>query len=65
MSDPCKSPAREAGIDFEELVLNRDYTDHTLRAVSRNTSHPQIFINGEKIGGANDLDEWCDGRKAA
>ncbi len=48
----------EARIEFEELVLNRDYTDHSLRAITKSISYPQVFINGEHIGGADDLEQW-------
>jgi glutaredoxin-like protein len=53
---------KEAGFDYEELVLNRDYTDQTLRAVANATSVPQIFIDGAKIGGADDLEAWLGRR---
>ena len=56
---------RDAGIPFEELVLNRDYTDRTLRAVAAVTQFPQIFISGERIGGADALETWLGHRKAA
>jgi glutaredoxin-like protein len=49
---------RDAGIEFEELVLNREYNDCTLRAVAGKTSFPQVFINGKRIGGADDLEAW-------
>ena len=39
-------------------MLNRDYTDRTLRAVSKNTTFPQVFVDGELIGGSDDLAEW-------
>jgi glutaredoxin len=39
-------------------MLNRDYTDRTLRAVAQATSYPQVFIDGEKIGGSEDLEAW-------
>ena len=48
----------DAGIEFEELVLNRDYTDQTLRAVSTNTTYPQVFVNGQLIGGSDELEAW-------
>lgn len=54
----AKGLLNDAGIEFEELVLNRDYTDRTLRAVSTNTTYPQVFINGQLIGGSDDLTEW-------
>lgn len=61
----AKGLLHDAGIEFEELILNQDYTDNTLRAVANATSYPQIFINGEHIGGAEDLEKWMAARKAA
>jgi peroxiredoxin/glutaredoxin len=56
---------RDAGLPFEELMLNQDYTDRTLRAVVAMQSFPQIFINGKHVGGADDLERWIDQRQAA
>ena len=56
---------RDAGIQFEELTLNRDYSDRTLRAVAAAATYPQVFVNGERIGGAEDLAVWLGHRKAA
>lgn len=61
----AKARLKDAGIGFEELVLNTHFTDRTLRAVTGGTSVPQVFINGEHIGGADDLEKWLAGRKAA
>lgn len=60
----AKGLLRDAGIEFEELVLHEDYTDRTLRAVANATSYPQVFIDGVKIGGTDDLENWLaqDGR---
>ena len=58
----AKSLLRDAGLEFEELVLNRDYTDRTLRAVANQTTYPQIFVNGEHVGGCEDLQRWLIGR---
>ena len=54
----AKGLLRDAGIEFEELRLNREYTDQTLRAVAAATSVPQVFIGGEHIGGADELEKW-------
>ena len=54
----AKGLLNEAGIEFEELVLNRDYTDRTLRAVTTKTTYPQVFINGKLVGGSDDLEAW-------
>jgi glutaredoxin-like protein len=54
----AKGMLRDAGIPFEELVLNRDYTDRSLRAVAGVDSVPQVFINGDYVGGAESLKAW-------
>jgi glutaredoxin-like protein len=54
----AKGLLRDAGIEFEELRLNREYTDQTLRAVAAATSVPQVFIGGQHIGGADELEKW-------
>ena len=54
----------DAGIEFEELVLNQDYTDQTLRAVSARITYPQVFVDGTHIGGSDDLAEWLEKRAA-
>jgi len=61
----AKGLLRDAGIEFEELVLNRDYSDHTLRAVSATTSYPQVFVNAKHIGGADELEIWLNARREA
>ena len=59
----AKTDLRNAGIEFEELVLNRDYTDRTLRAVANATTYPQIYIDGAHIGGSDDLEKWLNTRQ--
>lgn len=59
----AKGLLHDAGIAFEELVLNRDYTDMSLRAVAGSTSVPQVFINGERIGGSEALEAWFAEKK--
>ena len=54
----AKKMLQEAGYEYEELLLNRDYTDRTLRAVSNVSSVPQVFINGQLIGGSEQLEQW-------
>ena len=61
----AKQALQNADIAFEELKLNRDFSDRTLRAVSGATTFPQIFINGIHIGGADDLESWLQERRAA
>ena len=54
----AKGLLHAAGMEYEELVLNRDYTDRTLRAVANATSYPQVFVDGALIGGSDDLQAW-------
>jgi len=54
----AKGMLSDAGIEFEALELNRDFSDRTLRAVSAAKTVPQVFVNGELIGGADDLANW-------
>lgn len=61
----AKGLLNDSGIEFEELVLNRDYTDQTLRAVSTNTTYPQVFIDGQLIGGSDELEAWLAKRNQA
>ena len=46
-----------ATIDFEEHVLNEDYSIKTLVAISGSTQVPQVFRNGERIGGFDQLEK--------
>jgi len=61
----AKGLLRDAGIEFEELVLHQHYTDRSLRAIANAATFPQIFIDGEHIGGAQQLDTWLAAKKAA
>ena len=54
----AKGMLHDAGIEFDELVLNRDFQEVTLRAVAGISMVPQVFINGEHIGGSDDLEKY-------
>ena len=61
----AKGLLNDAGIDFEELVLNRDYSEATIRAISGEATVPQVFIGGERIGGSEELEQYLLQSKAA
>jgi glutaredoxin-like protein len=61
----AKGLLRDAGIVFDELVLNRDFSESTIRAVSGKSSLPQVFINGDYIGGSEDLERYFNRKQAA
>ncbi|GJL82186.1 MAG: glutathione amide-dependent peroxidase [marine bacterium B5-7] len=54
----AKEMLKDAGLSFEELVLNRDYSESSVRALSGSTQLPQVFIDGQRIGGADDLEQY-------
>ncbi len=58
----AKQALDAAGVAYDAMLLNRDFSDRTLRAVSGRTSVPQIFVNGELIGGADELEVWLQSR---
>ena len=58
----AKGMLKDAGIAYEELVLNQDYQNQTLRAVAGVDMVPQVFINGELIGGSDKLEAWLAAR---
>lgn len=58
----AKEALKAAGIAYEELLLNRDYTEMSLRAIANATSVPQVFIDGQLIGGSDKLEEWLKAR---
>jgi glutaredoxin-like protein len=60
-----KGLLHDAAIQFEELVLNRDFGESTLRAVSGTSTVPQVFINGDYIGGSEALERSLSQSKAA
>lgn len=54
----AKELLRQNHVVYEELILNDDFTIKTVKAISNTTKLPQVFINGERIGGADDLEAY-------
>jgi glutaredoxin-like protein len=54
----AKGMLDDAGIEYEELVLNRDFSESTIRAISGHSTVPQVFIDGERIGGSEQLEGY-------
>lgn len=58
----AKEMLSERGIRYEDLVLNRDYHNSSLRAVAGTEMVPQVFIDGVHIGGSDEVEAWLAGR---
>lgn len=56
----AKELLRKNELKFEELVLNKEFSIRTAKAISGSSKLPQIFINGKKIGGAEDLEKYLN-----
>jgi len=55
----------EHGLGYSELKLNTDFRYPHLRGLSGAGTVPQVFVDGEHIGGSEALEAWLDNRKAA
>ena len=54
----AKQALQEAHLQYEEVVLGKDATTVSLRAVSGRTTVPQVFIGGKHIGGSEELETY-------
>ncbi len=52
----AKAMLTENGMDFEEIVLGRDATIRSVRAINGKETVPQVFIDGDCIGGSEGLE---------
>ena len=59
----AKGLLRERGLTFEEVTLGGGLSTSTLRAVSGRSTTPQVFVNGDGIGGADELAAGLDARE--
>ena len=59
----AKALLTELGYDYAEVPLPHNLRTKVLGAVAKAGTVPQIYINGQHIGGAEDLERWA--RKAA
>ena len=51
----AKQLLNDKNLRFEEVVLGKDISSTTLKAVSGRSTVPQIFIDGQHIGGSEEL----------
>ncbi|MBD1901106.1 MULTISPECIES: glutathione peroxidase [Cyanophyceae] len=58
----AKVMLKEHGLDYEEIVLGKEITTRSLRAVSGGTTVPQVFIDGKLIGGSEKLEAYLSAR---
>jgi glutaredoxin-like protein len=61
----AKAALDQRGWAYEEIVLGKDVTNRSLRAVTGQGTVPQVYIDGKRIGGADDLDRWLAAREGS
>lgn len=61
----AKARLADAGLAYEEIVVGTGASDRALRAVSGADTVPQVFVNGERIGGSEALTVWLAQQAAA
>ncbi|MDW6002733.1 glutathione peroxidase [Vibrio mangrovi] len=52
----AKQTLIDRGLQYEEVVLGKDATTVSLRAITGRSTVPQIYIGGKHIGGSEELD---------
>jgi peroxiredoxin/glutaredoxin len=50
-------------LPYDELILNENFTIKTVKALSNTTKLPQVFIDGVRIGGAEDLEKYFESKE--
>ena len=61
----AKALLTDLGYDYAEIPLPHNTRSRVIGAVTGQLTVPQIFINGEYVGGAEQLAQWAKQRKAA
>jgi glutaredoxin-like protein len=55
----AKKALQQKGLRFEEIELGQHGVSYSsLAAISGQGTTPQVFVDGVRIGGADDLEEW-------
>ena len=61
----AKEMLSEAGIDFVEVPLPHTIRSKALGAIAKAQTVPQVFVNGELVGGSEELAKFLQQKKAA
>lgn len=56
----AKALLKENDMPFEEVLAGVEVGERALRAASGVATYPQVFRNGERIGGLDDLEKWFE-----
>jgi glutaredoxin-like protein len=59
----AKQLLRELGYRFSEVPLNHSDRSRVVGAISGRGTVPQVFVNGEHVGGLEELERWAAKRR--
>jgi glutathione-dependent peroxiredoxin len=59
----AKKLLEERGLAYEDVSLGKSITFSTVRAISGRGTVPQVFIGGQHIGGADELEKYFTARE--
>ena len=52
----------EHGVGYEEIEVGKNGLSYSvIKAISGESTTPQVYIDGKHIGGADELEAWLDG----
>lgn len=54
----AKEALKAKGLSFEEIILGKDASIVSVRAITGKATAPQVFIGGNYIGGSEELDAY-------
>ncbi|ASK26713.1 glutathione peroxidase [Neisseria chenwenguii] len=54
----AKKALQDKGLAYEEIVLGKDATVTSVRAITGKLTAPQVFIGGQYIGGSEELEAY-------
>ena len=61
--DKAKKQLKDAGVTFAEIDLPHTIRTRALGAIARAGTVPQLFVNGELIGGSDKVEAWLAARQ--
>ena len=57
-----KQMLEEEGVEFEERILSSREEVDSFQAEHGVSTTPQLFVDGERIGGSEELERWLQSR---
>ncbi|MFI9653255.1 glutathione peroxidase [Guyparkeria sp. GHLCS8-2] len=54
----AKGMLHDAGLEFDEIVVGEDVELRALRAVAQTETVPQVYIDGQRVGGSEEVETW-------